>query len=144
MKKVIIIVTAIILLLVAALAGAVLAYSNSSEYESSVFPDKTYINGVDCSGLVMQALYAVGMQTPYNTYDHMFDPWQDHNAENMRADKKFKQISFSKRKRGDLIFYRGHVGIYIGNDMIINAVESGVQTQSVYSWAITGCSRVFI
>lgn len=100
--------------------------------------------GVDCSGLVMQCLYAVGMQTPYNTYDHMFDPWQDHNAENMHADKKFKQIPFSQRQRGDLIFYAGHVGIYLGNDQIINAYPPNVQIQSVYSWTVTGCSRVFV
>lgn len=100
--------------------------------------------GVDCSGLVMQCLYAVGMQTPYNTYDHMYDPWQDHNAENMRVDKKFKKVSFKKRKRGDLIFYKGHVGIYLGNDEIINAYPPKVQVQSVYSWTVTGCRRVFV
>ena len=100
--------------------------------------------GVDCSGLVMQCLYAVGMQTPYNTYDHMYDPWQDHNAENMHADTKFKQIPFSQRKRGDLIFYNGHVGIYLGNNQIINAYPPNVQIQSVYSWTVTGCSRVFV
>ncbi len=100
--------------------------------------------GVDCAGLVMQCLYAVGMKTPYDTYSHMYDPWQDHNAENMRADTKFKQISFSERKRGDLIFYKGHVGIYLGNDRIINAYPPQVQIQSVYSWNVTGCSRVFV
>ena len=100
--------------------------------------------GVDCSGLVMQCLYAVGMQTPYNTYDHMYDPWQDHNAENMHADNKFKKIDFSQRMRGDLIFYSGHVAIYLGNDLIINATPPRVQIQSVYSWAVTGCSRVFV
>ena len=100
--------------------------------------------GVDCSGLVMQCLYAVGMQTPYNPYDHMFDPWQDHNAENMHADNKFKKIPFSQRQRGDLIFYTGHVAIYLGNDRIINSTGPGVQIQSVYSWPITGCSRVFV
>lgn len=51
MKKFIITVTAIVLLLVAALAGAVFSYAKSSEYESGAFPDNTYINGVDCSGL---------------------------------------------------------------------------------------------
>ena len=100
--------------------------------------------GVDCAGLVMQCLYAVGMQTPYNTYDHIHDPWQDHNAENMRADTKFKQIPFSQRQRGDLIFYAGHVGIYLGNNQIINAYPPDVHIQSVFSWTVTGCSRVFV
>ena len=100
--------------------------------------------GVDCSGLVMQCLYSVGMQTPYNTYDHMYDPWQDHNAENMRVDSRFKQVPFSDRQRGDLIFYPGHVGIYLGNNQIINAYPPKVQIQSVFSWTVTGCSRVFV
>lgn len=103
--------------------------------------------GVDCSGLVMQCLYAVGMQTPYNPYDHMYDPWQDHNAENMRADSKFKKISFSSRQRGDLIFYSGHVAIYLGNNRIIHALSpsKGVLISNVNSvGAVTGCSRVFV
>lgn len=103
--------------------------------------------GVDCSGLVMQCLYAVGMQTPYNPYDHMYDPWQDHNAENMHADSKFKKISFSSRKRGDLIFYAGHVAIYLGNNKIIHAWNPTVDVviSNVYApGAVTGCSRVFV
>ena len=103
--------------------------------------------GVDCSGLVTQCLYAAGVVTPYTPYAHYHDPWQDHNAENMRADNKFKKISFSSRNRGDLIFYSGHVAIYLGNDRIIHALSpsQGVLISSVYSpGAVTGCSRVFV
>lgn len=54
MKKIIITIIAVVLLLVAALAGAVFAYSKSSEHKSGAFPDNTYINGVDCSGLTYE------------------------------------------------------------------------------------------
>ena len=101
--------------------------------------------GVDCAGLVNQCLYAVGMDTIYNSYLHWTDPWQDHNAENMRADSRFKKINIEERQRGDLLFYRGHVGIYLGNNQIINAVSprEGVRIVAVDRWPITGVSRPF-
>lgn len=102
--------------------------------------------GVDCAGLVLQCLYAVGISpNKYTPYDHYFTPGHDHYAVDMRYDGGFKQIPFSERSRGDLIFYEGHVAIYLGNDMIINAVDPTVNVtiQSVYSWPVLSCSRVF-
>lgn len=103
--------------------------------------------GVDCAGLVLQCLYAVGI-TPnkYTPWDHFYTPGHDHYAVDMFYDTHFKKVPFSERQRGDLIFYEGHVAIYLGGDRIINAVSPavGVTIQDVHSWVPIGCSRVMI
>lgn len=85
--------------------------------------------GVDCSGLVMQALYATGMDlSPMNPWDHYYTPGHDHYANDMRANSRFMHVSLSQRQRGDLILYSGHVAIYLGNNMIVEAVSPRVRT----------------
>lgn len=62
-------------------------------------------------------------------------------------DPKFKHLSFSQRQRGDLICYKGHIAIYIGNDQIIEASSprNGVRVHSVYvGYEIRGVLRPFI
>ena len=51
MKKVFLVISVVVLLLIAAITVTTFAYARTSDYESSVLPDKTMINGVDCSGL---------------------------------------------------------------------------------------------
>ena len=101
--------------------------------------------GVDCAGLVLQCLYAVGIvPNKYTPYDHYYTPGHDHYAVDMRNDSHFKSVSFSSRQRGDLVFYEGHVAIYIGNDKIIHAYPgTGVAVASVYSLPVLRCKRVF-
>ena len=102
--------------------------------------------GVDCAGLVLQCLYAVGI-TPnkYTPYDHYYTPGHDHYAVDMRNDSGFKTVPYSQRLRGDLIFYPGHVAIYIGNDQIIHAYPgTGVAVADVDSLPVLSCRRVFI
>ena len=73
--------------------------------------------GVDCAGLVMQCLYATGMDLGYfNPWDHYYTPGHDHYANDMWNDPQFVHASFSDRRRGDLICYPGHIAIYLGND----------------------------
>lgn len=91
--------------------------------------------GVDCAGLVMQALYATGMDLhEYNPSNHWFDPWHSHDANNMAADSRFKHVSLEERQRGDLIFYPGHVAIYLGNDQVIEAMVPRVRIASMWTW----------
>ena len=104
--------------------------------------------GVDCAGLVMQSLYATGMDLGrYNPWDHYYTPGHDHYANDMWNDPRFLHLAFSQRQRGDLICYNGHIAIYIGNDQIIEASspKNGVRVHSVYvGYNIKGVLRPFI
>lgn len=102
--------------------------------------------GIDCAGLVMQSLYATGMDLGrYNPWDHFYTPGHDHYANDMWNDPKFMRLSFSQRRRGDLICYPGHIAIYLGNDTIIEAYPPRVRISSVYSSGnIKGVLRPFV
>lgn len=106
--------------------------------------------GVDCAGLVMQALYATGMDLGYFTpYDHYYTPGHDHYANDMWYTDKFMHVGWGDRQRGDLVCWPGHIAIYLGNDQIIEAVSPvvGVRIASVYVWSgqksIRGVLRPF-
>lgn len=94
----------------------------------------------------MQSLYATGMNLGrYNPWDHYYTPGHDHYANDMWGDPRFKHLSFSQRRRGDLICYPGHIAIYLGNDMIIEAYPPRVRISSVYSSGnIRGVLRPFV
>lgn len=104
--------------------------------------------GVDCSGLVLQALYATGMDlSPMNPWDHYYTPGHDHYANDMRTNARFQYVAFANRKPGDLILSSGHVSIYIGNDQIIEASSYAGQVRiaSVYSSTpILAVARPFV
>ena len=102
--------------------------------------------GVDCAGLVMQALYATGMNlSPMNPWDHFYTPNHDQYANRMWNDNRFMHLPFSMRQRGDLICYPGHIAIYLGNDQIIEANVPAVRISSVYSTKnIRGVLRPFV
>ena len=92
--------------------------------------------GVDCSGLVMQALCAMGMDlSPMNPWDHYYTPGHDHYANDIRNNDRFTHVSFESRRPGGLIMTNGHVSIYIGGDRIIeaNSPAVGVRVASVYA-----------
>lgn len=102
--------------------------------------------GVDCAGLVMQSLYAAGMNLgEYNPANHWYDPWHSHDANNMAADSRFLHVPLTQRQRGDLIYWPGHIAIYLGNDQIIEANVPAVRTNSLwaYGWP-SGALRPFI
>ena len=103
--------------------------------------------GVDCAGLVMQCLYATGMDLGYfNPWDHYYTPGHDHYANDMWNDPQFVHADFSDRRRGDLVCYSGHIAIYLGNDQIIEAASAriGLRVSSVYSSSgIKGVLRPF-
>ncbi len=104
--------------------------------------------GVDCAGLIMQCLYATGMDLGrYTPWDHYYTPGHDHYANDMWNDSRFKHLDFSQRQRGDLVCYNGHIAIYIGNDQIIEAASPriGVRIHSVYvGYPIKGVLRPFV
>ena len=62
--------------------------------------------GLDCSGLVQQALYACQRACPRDT-------------DMQRA--FFPEIAETDRRRGDLVFWKGHVAILLDPDTILHA-----------------------
>lgn len=90
-------------------------------------------NAVDCSGLVLQCLYATGMDMEhargsekvggYNPWNHLRVPAQTYNSMRWWENSTFPRISRSQLDRGDLVFYRGHVAIYVGGGKIIHAAN---------------------
>lgn len=108
--------------------------------------------GVDCSGLVMQALYAAGINpTPVSVIRHA-QPGYEYESRNLFKSSKFKKVSYANRKRGDLIFYSNangviiHVAIYLGNNKVIESWPNKVVVWSIknsHRSRIAGVRRVF-
>jgi cell wall-associated NlpC family hydrolase len=67
--------------------------------------------GVDCSGLVYLVLKRAGLSSQYRTSDALRD-WT-------------RPVSRSAALPGDLVFGPGHVGIYAGGGMMIDAPDYG-------------------
>ena len=81
--------------------------------------------GADCSGFVMAVYQAFGYSLPRSSY-----------AQSSIG----KGVSYSEAKPGDIIYYGGHVGIYIGNGQIVHASteRTGIKiTSATYRSIIT-------
>ena len=108
--------------------------------------------GVDCSGLVMQALYSVGINPlPVSVIRHS-QPGYEYESRNLFTSSKFKTVSYEDRQRGDLIFYSDqngtiiHIAIYLGNDQVIEAWPGKVVVWPIknsHRDRIAGVRRVF-
>jgi len=86
----------------------------------------TSVNGMDCSGLVMMAYRAVGIELP-------------HKAKLIR--ELGREVPLNKLKPGDIIYagvgrVNEHVGIYDGQGGIINAstVAGQVTVDEITTW----------
>ena len=66
-------------------------------------------NGADCSGFVQSVFAHFGVSLPRTTWD----------MENVGT-----PVSYEEAIPGDIILYNGHVGIYMGNGQIVNAINS--------------------
>ncbi|MFC6177087.1 peptidoglycan-binding protein [Companilactobacillus huachuanensis] len=108
--------------------------------------------GVDCSGLVTQALYASGIDSsPISNIQHA-QPGHEWNSRDYWADNRLPRVNFNNRQRGDLIFFADsstgvvwHVGILLNSDTMIESWPFAVQVHSIYSSRgnIVGVKRVF-
>lgn len=81
-------------------------------------------NGYDCSGLVMEAYLAAGVSLPRTTYQQVYSGTAVYDS--------------SQLEPGDLIFTAGsdgtdqspgHVGMYIGDDLVIDAPHTGAHIE---------------
>ena len=82
-------------------------------------------NGADCSGFVMSVFKEYGISLPRSSY-----------AQSTVG----KGVSYSEAKPGDVIYYGGHVGIYIGDGKIVHASteRTGIKiTSATYRNIIT-------
>lgn len=66
-------------------------------------------NGADCSGFVQSVYAEFGISLPRTT-------WSQEEAGT--------PISYEEAVAGDLILYEGHVGIYMGDGQIVNAINA--------------------
>jgi peptidoglycan DL-endopeptidase CwlO len=75
-------------------------------------------DGFDCSGLAVAAWGSAGVTLPRTTYDQ----WA-----------QLPHISLSALEPGDMILYdgEGHVAIYVGGGMIVDAPHSGADVEEI-------------
>ncbi len=108
--------------------------------------------GIDCSGLVMQSLYSVGINPLPSSVIRHSQPGYEYESANLYKSSKLKKVSYSERQRGDLIFYANsngviiHVAIYLGNDKVIEAWPTKVviwPIKNSHRSIIAGVRRVF-
>lgn len=109
--------------------------------------------GLDCSGLVMQGLFAAGLDmSPINPIRHA-QPGYEYESRNMWASPKLMKVPYANRQRGDLIFYHDgngvviHVAIYLGNNRVIESWPNSVMVSAVVDGKhpyILGVGRPFI
>lgn len=111
-------------------AGAAVAYAQAQVGDAYVYgaagPD-----AFDCSGLTMMAWAQAGVSLPHSS-----------SAQYSSG----PHVAASALQPGDLVFYYNpisHVGIYIGNGMIVHAANpsTGVQVAGLYSMPYTGAVR---
>lgn len=73
----------------------------------------------DCSGLTMMAWAQAGVSMPHGSYDQM---------------AMFPRVPMSQLQPGDLVFWDGHVGIYVGNGSVLHAPHTGTVVQITPIW----------
>lgn len=88
-------------------------------------------NAFDCSGLTMMAWAQAGVSLPHSSGAQMGSG---------------ARVAESQLQPGDLVFYYSpvsHVGIYIGNGLIVNALNprSGVRVSGLHSMPYAGAVR---
>lgn len=102
---------------------------------------------VDCSGFVLQCLYATGMDLGvYNPYNHRWDPSQTYNSMNWYNSNLFMPVSTSSIQRGDVLYYRGHIAIALGGGMMIDSWPGqGVNIHPINArGSLIGAARPFV
>lgn len=89
--------------------------------------------GVDCAGLVLQCLYAAGID-PLPSGSHVYAySRNEYTTRRLWANKKFKHVSWSQKRKGDIIVYHNgagvvnHVSLYIGGGMEIESLPGPVR-----------------
>jgi peptidoglycan DL-endopeptidase CwlO len=73
----------------------------------------------DCSGLSMMAWAQAGVYMSHGSNDQL---------------ASFPRVALSQLQPGDLVFWDGHVGIYVGNSSVLHAPYTGTTVQISPIW----------
>ena len=73
----------------------------------------------DCSGLSMMAWAQAGVSMPHGSYAQQ---------------AMFPSVSMDQLQPGDLVFWDGHVGIYVGSGSVLHAPHTGTNVQITAIW----------
>ncbi|MDE6749068.1 MAG: C40 family peptidase [Lachnospiraceae bacterium] len=86
-------------------------------------------NGADCSGFVQSVYKEYGYSLPRTSYSQS---------------QVGRSVPYSEAEPGDIIYYGGHVAIYIGNGQIVHAAtaRTGIVTQSATYRSIITVRRI--
>ena len=104
----------------------------------------------DCSGLVMQCLYAAGFDPSPATPEHHAKPENEYDSRTIYKYVNIRHVKASEMKRGDLIFYNKpgtnviiHIAIYLGDGKVIESWPPAVTAKyGVYSYPHTSVYAV--
>ncbi len=96
-----------------------------------VYGGTSLTNGADCSGFTLSVFKNFGVSLP-------------HSAGAQRAYGTVIS-SVAEAQPGDLFFYSGHVGIYIGNGMIVHAstTKTGIKVSNATYRTVEAIRRIF-
>ena len=108
----------------------VVAFANQFIGNPYMYGGMSLTNGADCSGFV-KAVYAnFGVTLPHSSYGMRHVGYE---------------VSYDEMREGDIVCYPGHVGIYAGNGLIVNAVDTahGIKLTSASYTTIVSIRRIF-
>ena len=91
-----------------AAAQAIVDYACQFIGNPYVWGGTSLTNGADCSGFVQSVYAHFGISLPRTTWDQEYAG---------------TPVSYDQAMPGDLILYEGHVGIYMGDGQIVNAIN---------------------
>ena len=100
-------------------------------------------SGIDCSGLVMQAMYSIGIDPAPVSVTRHTQPGYEFESRNLWNLPTLKTVSTPKR--GDLVFYQNskgtiiHVAIYLGDNRVIESWP-----EKVVNWPLIHPERPLI
>lgn len=95
-----------------------------------VYGGTSLTNGADCSGFVQSVYKHFGISLPRTS------------GEQGKSGRAVDGVA--NAKPGDLVWYSGHIGIYIGNEQIVHASnpKNGIIISNVYYRKILGIRRI--
>jgi cell wall-associated NlpC family hydrolase len=110
--------------------AAVASYACQFAGNPYVYGGTSLTNGADCSGFVQSVYAAFGVSLPHSS----------------AGDRSVGYgVSQSEMQPGDIVCYSGHVGIYAGNGMLINAAneKTGITYTNANYSNILAVRRIF-